>query len=333
MCARVFFRRPAECVIYFAPASCVVVPLEESQLSLESRLYIGPAGWQYDDWYGPVYPSPRPRGFDPLAYLASYFNLIEINSTFYRIPSAATCRKWLSRIESHARFLFTAKAHQSFTHRSDSSPIDRGEFVHAMAALHDQERLGAVLLQYPWSFRFDPASRQRLESLLGDLRALPMALEVRHASWETEEAQLYLQSLDVAVSGVDQPLLGESLRPYRFRAGPAGAYFRLHGRNYRNWFAPDAGRDARYDYLYTPDELSPWADVIKAAASSSERVFVVLNNHFRGQAPANALQLQAMLLGGSLPAPPALRRAFPALNAHTTPLDPTSGAGDLFESR
>ena len=301
-------------------------------MSLESRLYIGPAGWQYDDWYGPVYPSPRPRGFDPLAYLASYFNLIEINSTFYRIPVAATCRKWLERVEAHAGFMFTAKAHQSFTHRTDSSAIDRGEFVHAMSPLHEKGRLGAVLLQYPWSFRFEEGARKRLETLVADLRVLPLALEVRHASWESDEAQAYLQSLNVSVSGVDQPLLGDSLRPYRFRAGPAGAYFRLHGRNYKNWFAPDAGRDARYDYLYKPDELAPWADVIKAAASASERVFVVLNNHFRGQAPANALELQALLTGRRLSAPPALRRAFPHLHEHTTPSDASkSGEPDLFE--
>jgi hypothetical protein len=56
-------------------------------VELEERLHVGPAGWQYDDWYGPMYPSPRPRGFDPLAYVASYFNLVEINSTFYRIPA------------------------------------------------------------------------------------------------------------------------------------------------------------------------------------------------------------------------------------------------------
>ncbi len=302
-------------------------------MSLESRLYIGPAGWQYDDWYGPVYPSPRPRGFDPLAYLASYFNLIEINSTFYRIPNAATCRKWLERVESHAGFMFTAKAHQSFTHRTDSSPIDRGEFVHAVSPLYEGGRLGAVLLQYPWSFRFDASSRERLEALVRDLGALPLALEVRHASWESDEAQSYLAGLNVSVCGIDQPLLGESLRPYHFRSGPAGAYFRFHGRNYRNWFAPDAGRDARYDYLYQTDELSPWADVIKSAAAASERVFVVLNNHFRGQAPANALELQSMLLGRALPAPAALRRSFPSLNERTIPLDPTSGDGDLFEKR
>ena len=299
-------------------------------MSLESRLYIGPAGWQYDDWYGTVYPSPRPRGFDPLAYLASYFNLIEINSTFYRIPAAATCRKWIERVEAHPRFLFTAKAHQSFTHRHDASTRERAEFVHALAPLHEGGRLGAVLLQFPWSFRFDAPSRAHLDELVRDLNVFPLALEVRHAGWESDDAQAYLAEKPLAVCGIDQPVIGESLRPYRYRAGPAGAYFRFHGRNYKHWFAADSGRDQRYDYLYPESELSPWAEVIRKAASASERVFVVLNNHFRGQAPANAFELSAMLLGRSLPAPAALRRSFPTLASSTTAPHGEEPGDDLF---
>jgi uncharacterized protein YecE (DUF72 family) len=297
---------------------------------LESRLYVGPAGWQYDDWYGTMYPLPRPRGFDPLAYVSSYLNLVEINSTFYRVPAPATCRRWLSRVEIHPRFLFTAKAHQSFTHRDDAGPAERAEFLRAMEPLQEGGRLGAVLLQFPWSFRFDAPARRRLQRLIADFETLPLALEVRHSSWESDEAQSYLSEQPLAVSGIDQPVIGESLRPYRFRAGPAGAYFRFHGRNYRNWFASDVGRDARYDYLYQESELSPWADVIRAAAQSSQRVFVVLNNHFRGQAPANAFELAGMLLGRALPAPATLRRTFPSLVPHTTASD---GSEDLFGER
>ncbi len=287
-------------------------------MTLESRLYVGPAGWQYDDWYGTVYPSPRPRGFDPLAYVASYFNLIEINSTFYRVPAPATCRSWLEHVAIHPRFLFTAKAHQSFTHRDDSSAVDRAEFVRAMAPLYDGGRLGAVLLQYPWSFRFDASSRRRLDGLVDDLAALPLALEVRHATWESDPAKAYLAEKAITVCGIDQPVIGESLSPYQFMAGGAGAYFRFHGRNYKHWFAAGAGRDLRYDYLYPESELSPWAEVIRRAADTSERVFVVLNNHFRGQGPANAFELAAMLLGRSLPAPATLRRAYPSVRARTT---------------
>lgn len=299
-------------------------------MSLDTRLYIGPAGWQYDDWYGTMYPSPRPRGFDPLAYVASYFNLIEINSTFYRVPAPATCRRWVERIEIHPHFLFTAKAHQSFTHRDDSSALDRAQFVSAMAPLHDAGRLGAVLLQYPWSFRFDASSRRRLDGLVADLGALPLAVEVRHGSWESDEAQAYLAHKAVSVCGIDQPVIGESLRPYQYRAGPAGAYFRLHGRNYQHWFGADSGRDERYNYLYTESELSPWADVIRKAALASERVFVVLNNHFRGQAPANAFAMAAMLLGRSLPAPASLRRAYPEIAPRTTGPDEAAAESDLF---
>ncbi len=297
-------------------------------MSLETGLYIGPAGWQYDDWYGTVYPSPRPRGFDPLAYLASYFNLIEINSTFYRVPAPATCRKWLDRVEMHPGFLFTAKAHQSFTHRHDSR--EHAEFVRALEPLHDGGRLGAVLLQFPWSFRFDAPARAHLDGLMRGLGNLPLVLEVRHASWEADDAQAYLAAAPIAVCGIDQPVIGESLRPYHYRPGPAGAYFRFHGRNYAHWFAANSGRDQRYDYLYPVAELSPWADVIRKAATASERVFVVLNNHFRGQAPANAFELAAMLLGRRLPAPAALRRSFPALAEHTSPPHGETEDGDLF---
>lgn len=299
-------------------------------VDLDSRLYIGPAGWQYDDWYGTVYPSPRPRGFDPLAYVASYFNLIEINSTFYRVPPPATCRRWAERVEIHPRFLFTAKAHQSFTHRGNSSAAEHAAYVKSMSPLHDAGRLGAVLLQFPWSFRFDEASRHRLDELVLGLGSLPLALEVRHASWASDDARAYLSEKPLTVCGIDQPVIGESLRPYQFLPGPAGAYFRFHGRNYRHWFAADAGRDQRYDYLYTQSELSPWADVIRSAAKASERVFVVLNNHFRGQAPANAFELSAMLLSRPTAAPPTLRRAFPHIATYTTASSADAELGDLF---
>ncbi len=299
-------------------------------VSNAAEFHIGAAGWQYDDWYGTVYPSPRPRGFDPLAYVASYFNLVEINSTFYRVPEPATCRRWLERIDAHPDFLFTAKAHQSFTHRDHSHSADRAQFVRAMAPLHNCGRLGAVLLQYPWSFRFDAPSRHRLDALLHDLASLPLALEVRHASWESDDARAYLAEKRIAVAGIDQPVIGESLHPYQFIPGDAGCYFRFHGRNYKDWFAK-AGRDRRYDYLYTTSELSPWAEVIRKAAQSSKRVFVVLNNHFRGQAPANAFELASMLLNRSLPAPATLRRTYPALRDVTTGSANAVADGELFE--
>ncbi len=299
---------------------------------LEHRLHVGPAGWQYEDWNGVFYPSPRPRGFDALEYVASYFNLDEINSTFYRVPTPATCRSWARRVEHNPRFLFTVKAHQALTHGPSDRPAELTALRRAVEALLSAERLGCVLLQFPWSFRFDAAARRRIETIVPELRPLPLAVEVRHATWDTGAADAFLADAQVSVCGIDQPVIGESRPPYRHHAGPAGAYFRFHGRNYRNWFGQNVGRDARYDYLYSAEELSPWAAVIRRAATESARVFVVLNNHFRGQAPANAFELTAALTGAHQPAPSVLRRAYPRLAGSTTASDDDGTAfRDLFD--
>jgi uncharacterized protein YecE (DUF72 family) len=285
----------------------------------EHRVHIGPAGWDYPDWDGIFYPARRPRGFDALAYVASYFTLVEINSTFYRVPAPHVTRRWAERVADRPGFTFTLKAHQSLTHHGVSgTPAELAPLRRAIDPLIDAGRLGAVLLQFPWSFRFDEESRSVLNARTHDLAPYPLALEVRHGSWAGPDASEYLASLGITVCGIDQPVIGESLAPYQFRAGPAGAYFRLHGRNYRHWFSEEAGRDARYDYLYSPEELSPWAAVIRKAASETPSTYVVLNNHFRGQAPANAFEMAHAMFGNKLEAPRTLRRAIPRLAERTT---------------
>jgi uncharacterized protein YecE (DUF72 family) len=298
---------------------------------IQERIHIGPAGWDYPDWDGILYPPARPRGFDALAFIASYFTLVEINSTFYRVPAPHITRRWAERVSDRPQFTFTLKAHQSLTHGDAAAPVELAPLMKAIDPLLDAGRLGAVLLQFPWSFRFADESRRRLDDRVEALRHYPLAVEVRHASWETPEAAAHLASLDVTVCGIDQPVIGESIPPYRYRTGPAGAYFRLHGRNYRHWFAAEAGRDARYDYLYTPEELSPWAVVIKQAATEAAATHVVLNNHFRGQAPANAFELAFQLSGQKLAAPERLRRAFPRLADVTIGKSDPGEAHSLFD--
>lgn len=285
---------------------------------MRGRVRVGPAGWQYADWTGVVYPAPRPAGFDALVYLSSYFDLVEINSTFYRVPSRETCVRWAERVAHRERFRFSAKVPQTFTHRAEA-PDDRDidAFKHAIEPLHDAGRLVCLLAQHPWSFKDTAAARDRIQSLHDRLRPLPLAVELRHGGWAEPRAWDFLAGTGITVCGIDQPLIGRSLRPFRYLAGSAGVYFRLHGRNARNWFARDAGRDARYDYHYSSEELEPWADAIVRAAAEGSGVSVVLNNHFRGQAPANAFELMALLSGEPVPAPPPLRKAFPGL-AHAT---------------
>ena len=295
-------------------------------------MHIGPAGWDYPDWDGIFYPPRRPRGFDALRYVASYFTLVEINSTFYRVPAPHVVRRWAERVADRPLFTFTLKAHQSLTHHGfTGTPAELEPLRHAIDPLADAGRLGAVLLQFPWSFRFDDEARAHLDARVRELAPYPLAVEVRHGSWTSDEAARHLASLGVSVCGIDQPVIGESLPPYVYRAGAAGAYFRFHGRNYRHWFAEDAGRDARYDYLYSADELTPWAGVIRQAAQSSD-VHVVLNNHFRGQAPANAFELEYALFGRRPEAPATLRRAIPQIAQRTVARAAPGSEPSLFDA-
>ncbi|HKW15692.1 MAG TPA: DUF72 domain-containing protein [Candidatus Krumholzibacteria bacterium] len=300
---------------------------------LHDKIKIGPAGWDYPDWDGIFYPATRKRNFDALAYIASYFTLLEINSTFYRVPAPHVTRRWVERVADRPHFMFTLKAHQSLTHQGDDgTPAELVPLCHAIDPIAQAGRLGAVLLQFPWSFRFDDEARRHVDARIEELRPYPLALEVRHGSWETPEATSYLAGLNITVCGIDQPVMGDSLHPYHYRSGPAGAYFRFHGRNYRNWFAEGAGRDARYDYLYQPEELSPWAAVIQKAAAETGTAHVILNNHFRGQAPANAFELAFLLSGTKPAAPERLRRAYPRLNASTVAGHESGDEPTLFDS-
>ena len=286
----------------------------------------GPAGWLYDDWAGVVYPAPKPRGFDPLAYLAGYFDTIEVNSTFYRPAAPKTVDSWLRRVEHNANFRFTAKLYQRFTHKRASAWTDAevDEVRAGFDPLLESGRLGAVLIQFPWSFRRTDENREWLDDLTRTFGHYPLVLEVRHASWNTPGFFDALTQRGIGFVNIDQPLFHDSIHPSAHATSAVG-YVRVHGRNYQDWFREKAGRDERYDYLYTPAELKPWAERTKeiAARPRTEDVFVVTNNHFQGQAVTNALQLQSMVEDRRVPAPPPLFDRFgEVLAPYADPADP-----------
>ena len=94
---------------------------------------------------------------------------------------------------------------------------------------------------------------------------------------------------------------------------------RLHGRNYKNWFAENAQSHERYDYLYTVDELEPWVDRVKTVAAKSKDTYGVTNNHYVGKAVVNALEMASLLKGEPVKAPPQLVEHYPALRDFTVP--------------
>jgi len=274
---------------------------------MEHQIRIGPAGWSYKDWEGTVYP-PHGSKFDHLAYLASFFDTIEINSPFYRIPPPTHAKSWVRRVAENPNFKFTTKVFRGFTHDA-ASPADADvtAFRNYLDPLADANRLGAVLLQYPWSFKNSEESRDKLAELFNAFDGYPLALEVRHSTFQNEEFLQFLNQHDVSWVNVDQPLFHDSVKPSDAMTGPL-AYARLHGRNYEKWFAHGETWE-RYNYLYSKEELAPWVDRIQTMAAAKE-TYVVTNNHFRGQAIVNAVELEESL-GMDAKMPPQLKATYP----------------------
>ena len=274
---------------------------------------IGPAGWSYKDWEGVVYPEKPGKKFDPLEYLSRYFNTIEINSSFYRPPTGSTTKSWTNRVAANKEFVFTAKLHRVFTHeRGKATAEDEKLFREGMDVLALADKLGSVLLQFPWSFKNTPDDRIYLAQLLERFADYPLVVEVRHTSWNNEEVYEWLQERGVGVCNIDQPVFKRSIRPAALTTSPIG-YVRLHGRNYQNWFREQAPRDERYNYLYSFDELDPWLKRIKEVAKQTRETYVITNNHFRGQAVVNAVEIKAALAEEPVPAPEPLFKVYPRL--------------------
>lgn len=268
---------------------------------------VGPAGWDYKDWAGIAYPAPPLPAFDPLAWIASYFDTIEINSTFYGPPAAATAKKWVARVGENPDFTFTAKLWRRFTHERKEA-FTRREVREACAGigpLHTGGRLGALLLQFPWSFRRTDESRQWLDDVTESFAEFPLVIEVRHASWNVPAFYEELVERGIGFVNIDQPLFRQSIGPSA-RATSQVGYVRVHGRNYSDWFRKDAGVEARYDYLYPPEELEPWVRRTKEIAKVTRETFVITNNHYRAQALVNALMLESMLAKRKVDAPPSV---------------------------
>lgn len=269
----------------------------------------GPAGFEYDDWAGIVYPDPAPRGFDRLAYLAGYFDTVEVNATFYRPFPATVAARWAERVGDRPRFRFGVKLWRRFTHER-ASAFTADEVAQARAVpdrLAEAGRLGAVLLQFPWSFRRTEPNEEWLRGVFRAFEGLPLVLEVRHASWDDAEVYGALAESGVGFVNVDQPMFRRSIAPSAVVTAPI-AYVRVHGRNFQDWFRKDAGRDARYDYLYSAEQLEPWAERVEqlAEAPRAPDVYVITNNHFRGQAVTNAKMLEGLVSGHPVDAPEAL---------------------------
>jgi uncharacterized protein YecE (DUF72 family) len=250
-----------------------------------------------------------------VAYLAGYFDALEINVSFYRAVPRETARRWTAQAAANPRFRFTAKLHRSFTHEGNPSDAEERGFREMADTLTEEGRLGAVLVQFPWSFRNGQENRRYVAALLERFAPYPLVVEMRHGSWNHAGFYKLLEDRQAGFCNVDQPVIRKSLEPTAIATAPVG-YVRLHGRNAKEWFG-DSGRDARYNYLYSREELIPWKDRIGKLAGKAANIYAITNNHFRGQAAANALELVSLLLDAPVPAPASLVAAYPQLEKCT----------------
>jgi len=292
-------------------------------------ILVGPAGWSYDDWRGRVYPEGAGSKFDTLALVANYFDTVEINSSFYHPPTPETARSWLRRIAHNPQFVFTAKLYRTFTHeRGKATADDEKAFREGIDPLAEAGKLGAVLIQFPWSFKNDREERSYLTELAERFKAYPLVVELRHESWNNPRILQTLEDLGVGLCDIDQPLFANSIKPAAEVTSSIG-YVRLHGRNYQNWFREEANVVERYDYLYSRDELEPWVNRIKEVAQKAKQTFVITNNHARGQSLANAFEILAQLEEERVPGPAKLIETYPRL-IESVEADDESPQGVLF---
>ena len=299
-------------------------------MSLSSNIYVGTAGWDYKDWEGIVYPAQIKKSQHPVEYMARYFDMLEINTSFYGHIKPEWGKLWCRKARTvNPHFLFTAKLNRAFTHSpvaivqstsAETIQVGSNDEQWAKAgfdSLAEENMLGAVLLQFPISFKNTDRNRDYLDSLIEKFCLYPLAVEVRHNSWTNEGTLRYFTQKGVAFCNIDQPILGKAVIPSAQVTSQVG-YVRLHGRNYDQWFDSDSGND-RYNYLYTQPELDKWKGLIDIVAGKAQKTFVVTNNHFEGKAAVNALQLKSMLSGNTVNVPPSLRSCYWELSEIATP--------------
>ncbi len=275
-----------------------------------TSLSIGPAGWTRPDWNRTVYDKAARRGTHPLDVLCRYSNLAEIDRTFHEPLKPEIARLYAAKARKHDGFLFTALLGRCFTHDRVLDDASVEAWRAGLLPLLRAGCLGALIMQFPWAFRFNEENRQHLIRLRRAFHDFPLAAEMRHDSWLLDEAVTTLIDYHVAIVNVDQPEY--------FRAMPAGAHLtsgvaivRLHGRAnpaaFRDFDAPPDST-----YLYNLHELLEWKPRLARLTANAARTLVIATNGAAGRSLVNALQLEEILGRTPLEAPPALLAAYPA---------------------
>jgi len=257
---------------------------------IKGVIYLGTSGFSYDDWVGTFYPVGLPK-WEWLTYYAREFNACEVNSTFYALPKPSSLKAMTEKTGED--FLFSIKANQQMTHQREDNASVFEAFCQVLEPVITAGKLGCILAQFPYSFRFNRRNWDYLGLLKERLGELPVVIELRNASWLRNEVFNWLHQLDLGFCCVDEPQLPNLLPPLAEATSKIG-YVRFHGRNSDKWWQHEQAYE-RYDYSYTPEELGEWVPKIRKLANVAEKTFIFANNHWRGQSVGTIRQLRLML--------------------------------------
>ena len=271
-------------------------------MSGNTKIYLGTSGWSYPKgegtWTGYFYPTGK---INELEYYSQYFNTVEINSSFYRPPNPGYVYNWAKRVPQG--FLFTVKLWQKFTHprmyteaTGEEAVISQNDvdlFNHSIEPLVKYGKLGALLAQFPPSFKNDGYGQQILSAVIRAFGRYRLAIELRHSSWSDDEnTATFLRGNNVAWVQIDEPKFQSSIAA-EVPITSDLAYFRFHGRNKGMWWKGDS--ESRYRYLYSPEEIDELSGKVNRAAEQTTLLFAFFNNHWQGYAPRNAIGMMKTL--------------------------------------
>ena len=259
-------------------------------------LRIGTSGFSYKDWVGAYYPTGT-RTDVMLELYSGEFSTVELDYTYYAMPNPKSMAGFVQR--TPAGFTFSVRTHKSITHdkslTDEEASKNAQRVADALLPLTEAGRLGAVLVQFPWSFRMTPSNLARLESIVSSFSGMRTAVEFRNDTWANAEALSALRGLQAALCCVDEPRI-VGLFPPLVAVTADFSYLRFHGRNARNWWSQAPGMD-RYDYDYSDGELDEWIPGIHKLEKATKETYIYMNNCHMGKAARNARALKRKLMG------------------------------------
>src|SRR6058998_1634889 len=307
---------------------------------MAATIRIGTCSWADEALSKWFYP-PKLPAKERLAWYAQHFDTVEVDSTFYRLPSDSMVEGWAERTPD--AFTMHVKAFGLMTRHPvkvevlpedlrDAMPVDergrvdrpprelRGEvfrrFLAALEPLRSSGKLGGILFQFPSYVVYKDRSLEYLEWAHEQLGDDEMLVEFRHASWLDEDHRgdtlRFLEELGAANVIVDAPRIAgaKNLVPTVPALTSPTAYIRFHGRNAATWNKRGGSAADRFDYLYSDDELREWIRPLRELSEQAEQAYAFFNNNATSsdgsggriaQAAANAKELQRLLQAEKVP--------------------------------